>query len=240
MARVDVKVCLLGSSGVGKTCLLDRYINNSFEPSPKNTIGAAFAAKKAHVKGGKTITLGIWDTAGAEQFQSLSCMYYRQSRAAIVCFDPCSRASFEKLQFWVSELRSNEPQCQIHLVATKADLMGGNGSSSGDGSSGNGSGTQRRAVSTAAVQKYADSVGAAVYSTSAKTGQGVTALFQSIAESLAASLGDAAMATPRPPGLPLVSPHPRPGSPRSHSIVLSPDSSPPSRPGSTVKQSTCC
>lgn len=56
---------------------------------------------QAHVKGGKTITLGIWDTAGAEQFQSLSCMYYRQSRAAIVCFDPCSRASFEKLQFWV-------------------------------------------------------------------------------------------------------------------------------------------
>lgn len=48
-ARVDVKVCLLGSSGVGKTCLLDRYVNNSFEQSPKNTIGAAFAAKKVRL-----------------------------------------------------------------------------------------------------------------------------------------------------------------------------------------------
>jgi GTPase SAR1 family protein len=43
---VDCKVVLLGSSGVGKTCLLDRYVNDSFEPSAKNTIGAAFAAKK--------------------------------------------------------------------------------------------------------------------------------------------------------------------------------------------------
>jgi GTPase SAR1 family protein len=54
-----------------------------------------------HVKGGRTIALGIWDTAGAEQFQSLSCLYYRASRAAVICFDPCSRSSFEKLQFWV-------------------------------------------------------------------------------------------------------------------------------------------
>ena len=50
MARVDVKVCLLGSSGVGKTCLLDRYISNQFEPTPKNTIGAAFAAKRVSAK----------------------------------------------------------------------------------------------------------------------------------------------------------------------------------------------
>ena len=56
---------------------------------------------QVHVKGGRTITLGIWDTAGAEQFQSLSCLYYRASRAAGVCFDACSRSSFAKLQFWV-------------------------------------------------------------------------------------------------------------------------------------------
>ena len=57
---------------------------------------------QVHVKGDRTITLGIWDTAGAEQFQSLSCLYYRASRAAVICFDSCSRFSFEKLQFWVS------------------------------------------------------------------------------------------------------------------------------------------
>ena len=50
-ARVDCKVVLLGSSGVGKTCLLDRYVNDSFEPTPKNTIGAAFAAKKVRADG---------------------------------------------------------------------------------------------------------------------------------------------------------------------------------------------
>ena len=47
-------------------------------------------------------TAGVWDTAGAEQFESLSKMYFHGSKAAAVCFDPCNRASFDKLQFWVS------------------------------------------------------------------------------------------------------------------------------------------
>lgn len=53
------------------------------------------------VKSGRTITVGIWDTAGAEQFESLSRMYYHGSKAAIVCFDAYRAASFKKLQFWV-------------------------------------------------------------------------------------------------------------------------------------------
>lgn len=66
----------------------------------------------------------------------------------------------------MNELRTNEPQCQIHLVATKADLLDGNG--------GNGGGGAKRAASTAAAQKFAAGVGATLCSTSAKTGQGVS------------------------------------------------------------------
>ena len=50
---------------------------------------------------GRVVSLGIWDTAGAERFQSISRMYYHGSRAAIVCFCPGSGASFEKAKFWV-------------------------------------------------------------------------------------------------------------------------------------------
>ncbi|KAK9834963.1 hypothetical protein WJX81_000121 [Elliptochloris bilobata] len=123
MARVDVKVVLLGQQSVGKSCLVDRYINNAFEAKQKNTIGAAFAAKKVKVSSGRVVSLGVWDTAGAERFESLSRMYYNGARAAVVCFDPADRLSFEKAMFWVRELRDTQPECRVYLAMTKCDLL---------------------------------------------------------------------------------------------------------------------
>ena len=53
------------------------------------------------VHSGRVVSLGIWDTAGAERFESLSRMYYNGAKAAVLCFDPCDRKSFDKLKFWV-------------------------------------------------------------------------------------------------------------------------------------------
>lgn len=53
-------------------------------------------------KNGRVISLGIWDTAGAERFEALSRMYYNGAKAAVLAFDPCNAKSFEKLKFWVS------------------------------------------------------------------------------------------------------------------------------------------
>ena len=52
-------------------------------------------------KNGRVISLGIWDTAGAERFEALSRMYYNGAKAAVLAFDPCNAKSFEKLKFWV-------------------------------------------------------------------------------------------------------------------------------------------
>ncbi|KAK9816502.1 hypothetical protein WJX72_001178 [[Myrmecia] bisecta] len=123
MAKVDLKVVLLGSQSVGKSCLVDRYINGLFEGTPRNTIGAAFAAKKIQVSSGRVITLGVWDTAGAERFESLSRMYYNGARAAIVCFDATNLASFNKLKFWVNEVQQSQPGCMVYIAITKCDLL---------------------------------------------------------------------------------------------------------------------
>ena len=69
------------------------------------------------------ITVGIWDTAGQERFESISKLYYRGAKAALVCFDLTNKASFSKVKFWVEELKAYAPECLIFLVGTKADLV---------------------------------------------------------------------------------------------------------------------
>ena len=64
---------------------------------------------------GRTVSLGIWDTAGAERFQSLSRMYYSGARAALVCVDSTNAGSFEKMKFWVrQECIADRMQQRLH------------------------------------------------------------------------------------------------------------------------------
>ncbi|KAK9909648.1 hypothetical protein WJX75_005576 [Coccomyxa subellipsoidea] len=215
MAKVDLKVVLLGQQSVGKSCLVDRYINSIFENTPKNTIGAAFAAKKIKVHSGRVVSLGIWDTAGAERFESLSRMYYNGAKAAILCFDPCDRKSFDKLKFWVEEVRETQPDCRIYIALTKCDQLEelptvgtaqpDPDTEADDSTNGEDSSTMsrqfsaasltstsgRREVSDEDVAEYAKQLvvpryGAPrVFVTSAKQGIGVHALFQTVAEDMA-------------------------------------------------------
>lgn len=121
--RVDVKVVMLGKEYVGKTSLVERYVHDRFLVGPyQNTIGAAFVAKVMSV-GDRTVTLGIWDTAGSERYEAMSRIYYRGAKAAIVCYDLTDSSSFERAKFWVKELRSLEEGCQIYLCGTKSDLL---------------------------------------------------------------------------------------------------------------------
>jgi len=163
MSKVDVKVVLLGRHSVGKTCLVERYLHGKFKDNTVATVGAAFGAKKMDVSG-KEVTLGIWDTAGQERYESMSRIYYRSAKAALVCFDLTDSKSFDKVRFWVDELMANEEGCAIYIVGTKLDALGNGGSRIPDD-----------------VSNYADRIGAKVYETSAKTGAGIDELFTDIA-----------------------------------------------------------
>eukprot|EP00898_Chlorokybus_atmophyticus_P003167 jgi/Chlat1/3851/Chrsp26S04154 len=169
MANVDIKVVLLGKQSVGKSCLVERYLHHKFDAAQKSTIGAAFGAKRV-VTGMKTMTLGIWDTAGAERFESLSKVYYHSARAAILCFDCTDVSSFEKLKFWVQELLDAENMCKLYIAMTKCDLL---------------SEGKPRQVSDEELRAYARKNNAKLFITSAKSGLNVEALFNTIAEDYA-------------------------------------------------------
>ncbi|KAL0207726.1 hypothetical protein P9112_012354 [Eukaryota sp. TZLM1-RC] len=162
----DIKLCILGACGVGKTCLLHRFINNQFIEK-SNTIGVAFLAHNiSHdlVPGG--ITLNIWDTAGMEQFRSITTQYVRNADLALVCFDP-DQNTFGTAESWVREVKEIATGCTIILVATKMDLIG------------------KRAwiVSESYVNSFmTDNNIKKLFKTSAKTGLNVNNLFKHIEE----------------------------------------------------------
>jgi Ras-related protein Rab-22 len=82
----EVKVVLLGDTGVGKSSLVLRFVTNNFKPYSESTIGASFMSKMIMVQG-KPIKFQIWDTAGQEKYHSLAPMYYRGAAAAIIVYD---------------------------------------------------------------------------------------------------------------------------------------------------------
>lgn len=168
METVDLKLVLLGQPGVGKTCLVYRYLYNTFGETI-STIGASFAMKKVE-SGGRPCNLGIWDTAGQERFDSLSSFYCRGARAAIICFDLTDKASFDSLSTkWIRKvLEEAEPGCHICLVGTKLDLIH--------------SGQASRAVKSEEVEALAQKHHAHLFETSAKQGEGVGNIFESIVE----------------------------------------------------------
>jgi Ras-related protein Rab-1A len=70
-----VKVVLIGNTGCGKTCIVTRFTNNTYDETVKNTVGAAFNAKTVRTPDGDMLKFQIWDTAGQERFKNLTKMY---------------------------------------------------------------------------------------------------------------------------------------------------------------------
>jgi Ras-related protein Rab-22 len=118
----EVKVVLLGDTGVGKSSLVLRFVTNNFKPFSESTIGASFMSKMIIVSG-KTIKYQIWDTAGQEKYHSLAPMYYRGAAAAIIVYDITRKNTFNTLKNWVQELMTQGPKdISIAIAGNKADL----------------------------------------------------------------------------------------------------------------------
>ena len=112
------KVVILGDSSVGKSSIINRYINKVFNDYNEPTIGAAFFTVIIN----KNIQLEIWDTAGQERYKSLAPMYYRGSHAAFVVYDITNKNSFNNALKWIDELKMITDGCLIYLIGNKSDL----------------------------------------------------------------------------------------------------------------------
>ncbi|KAF2664937.1 hypothetical protein BT63DRAFT_428887 [Microthyrium microscopicum] len=97
-----LKVIILGDSGVGKTSLMNQYVNKKFSASYKATIGADFLTKEVLVDD-RLVTMQLWDTAGQERFQSLGVAFYRGADCCVLVYDVNNSKSFETLDSWRDE-----------------------------------------------------------------------------------------------------------------------------------------
>lgn len=108
-----LKILIIGESGVGKSSLLLRFTDDTFDPDIGATIGVDFKVKTLTVDGNKA-KLAIWDTAGQERFRTLTPSYYRGAQGVILVYDASSRETFDKLEEWLNE---------IEMYSTKEDII---------------------------------------------------------------------------------------------------------------------
>lgn len=161
----SLKAVLVGDTKVGKSCLLSRFVQNTFDENMPATVGAAFLTKIVQTDS-VNIRLQLWDTAGQEKYRSLAPMYYRSSAAAILVYDVTNKESLENLKTWIQEINNKAPQgIAVIIVGNKIDLV------------------NERTVSQDAGLEVAKELGAVHYfEVSAKTGEGINQLFTKVAE----------------------------------------------------------
>jgi len=107
------KVILVGESGVGKTCIMNRFVKNEFKNNTSATLSAGYVEKSIELKkyNGKKINFGIWDTVGQEKYRSLAKNFFQNATAAIIVYDITLESSFEEIKnFWYKLVINSSPQ----------------------------------------------------------------------------------------------------------------------------------
>ncbi len=125
--NITCKVVLVGNAGVGKTCIIQRYINGTYDPSnDESTITSSYSFKKVDfVDYKKSISFDIWDTAGQELYRALAKNFYLNASIGVLVYDITRKESFEELKnFWYNELKnSGEKNMIFAVVGNKSDLF---------------------------------------------------------------------------------------------------------------------
>ncbi|EHY65088.1 GTP-binding protein YPTM2 [Nematocida ausubeli] len=115
------KILVVGSSGVGKTCILLRYTDSIYKETYGTTIGVDFKMKNITVDD-KVVKLQLWDTAGQERFRTITSSYYRNANGILLVFDTTDPESFNDLKGWINEIRNNiNSKIVIYILANKID-----------------------------------------------------------------------------------------------------------------------
>ena len=164
--KVLLKLIVIGESGVGKTALLNHYINNNFVESHKPTIGADFFSKEIKCDN-KLLSLQLWDTAGQERFKSLSNSFYRGADAAIIVYDITDKDTFDKVDQWKNDFLqisgAKDTELPMLLLGNKSDL------------------SSERVIDSNMGKQYAQQNDMVFYETSAMNGNNIKQAVQDVA-----------------------------------------------------------
>jgi len=161
---MQIKLLMIGDSGVGKTCLLLRYANDSFSPTFITTIGIDFKIKNIQLDG-KRIKLQIWDTAGQERFRTITTSYFRGAQGILLVYDVTDRNSFTSIRNWVAQIQMHaDVNVNKILIGNKCDVP-----------------ADQRAISFEEGQNLAKEYNIHFFETSAKQDLNVEAAFVKIA-----------------------------------------------------------
>ncbi|KAH0792900.1 small GTP-binding protein [Histomonas meleagridis] len=169
-SEATAKVVLVGDSAVGKTAITLRYVKGAYSPA-ESTIGADILTKSLNVHGQK-VNLAIWDTAGQEEYRTLTPMYYRDASIVIIVFavgdpnpeKPISRSSFSSVSKWYEEVTSINENAIIVLCGNMNDL------------------DDRKVSFDEGNDKAEELTDVEYFETSALSGDGIDALFENLAE----------------------------------------------------------
>eukprot|EP01087_Luapelamoeba_hula_P008755 TRINITY_DN2212_c0_g1_i1.p1 TRINITY_DN2212_c0_g1~~TRINITY_DN2212_c0_g1_i1.p1 ORF type:complete len:195 (-),score=38.68 TRINITY_DN2212_c0_g1_i1:104-688(-) len=121
MATKGIKLVVVGDGAVGKTCLLISYANNRF---PEEYVPTVFDNYVVNLTAGEdTIELGLWDTAGQEEYDRLRPLSYANANVFLICFSVVNPVSFENVTSkWFPEVQHYQPNTPKLLIGTKCDL----------------------------------------------------------------------------------------------------------------------
>jgi small GTP-binding protein len=168
MSKEDsIKIVLLCESAVGKTSIIQRFTNDSFDLNCISSLSAQFNSKTVKING-ESLKFDVWDTAGQEKYRSLARIFYKDARVIIFVYDITNLKSFQEIQkYWYNETKDNCDNDVIYaLVGNKSDLY------------------EKEEVNEIDAQKYADEINAIFKTTSALSNVGINNLFENIAQKL--------------------------------------------------------
>ena len=163
----NFKLIVLGDSGVGKSSIVERLVNDNFKESNNSTIGISYF-RKSIKHNGKYVNFDIWDTAGQEIYADLLTLYYRNIDITLIVYDITSKKSFERLKYYVEKAfyYNKDKKIILIIIGNKTDL------------------SDSRKVPLETVFKYVKSIKGFYIETSAKNSHNIDKLFDEVKNSI--------------------------------------------------------